>query len=146
MQVYMLSLDALLEMAGVTDEIFTFVPHGETETLLFNATKIRAHCVAHPDEVTRSRVIVTEDMAKKILTNGGIETKKVMRLMGCPDKVFEPVIFLEWHDGTHVMCDGNHRFSIQVALLGMPTIDSYIVPRAVWTQYQLPSELEALIG
>ena len=138
MAIYMLSLDALLELADANHEVFTFVPHGTNETMLFNATKIRKHCEENPDDVTRSMVVVHQQMIDQIVNRGGCEEAKVMRLFTRPDIWTQPVIYLDMEDGTHVLCDGNHRFIIQVVMFGAPMIDSYLVPKKVWEKYVLP--------
>lgn len=139
-----INLDALLHIAS--DEIFTFVPHGEEKTYLFNATQIRRHCVNNPLDVMHGTVPVTEQMREQITNHGGVEITKVLRLLARPDIYNQPVIFLEWPDGTHVMCDGNHRFVVKTEFCGATELKAYIVPMSVWEKYVLPSELEALLG
>lgn len=141
-KVIVVTLEELLKSAG--DEVFTFHDPDKNEYVFINATKVRAHCEAHPDDVQRVIMTIRGEDFRHIMANNGIEREKLQRLVLRPDIVAEPVLIANWEDdaGHTVVIDGNHRICVAY-MAGCRELKAYTIPRAVWSKYTVdfPQEM-----
>lgn len=129
------------EIPAADDEVFTFEDMDGNFTFI-NATKVRRHVSRYDRAAQFARVPIARENYLHILNNNGIEQGKIDRLVARPDIYAQPILLIEWHDGTVICIDGNHRL-VLLYRMGLRSIGAYIVPKSTWEQFTVdfPQEL-----
>src|SRR4249919_3066469 len=112
---------------NLTDVIFTHIDDKTNKHYHYAISRIRPQLAnglmkgwAKP-----TKVPVEEEVAKFCITNRGVELHRIMKLL--PAKLpYEPIIFAEMGDGTHLLLDGTHRYVVS-ALRKLPDILAIII-------------------
>lgn len=77
-------------------------------------------------------VPIDRGFAKWALRNNGIEQHRLDRLLQVPkDKPFDPVHYIVWSNGKHVLVDGSHRY-VASYLQKRETIEIRVLPFLEW--------------
>lgn len=122
-------------------EVFHFTPHDEAGNvsgpqMFFDVTGMREYVEAEHDAALLTPVEIRQQLYDHIMSNQGVEEKKIERLAHRPDIYCQPVLLIEWDDGSHVLVDGNHRFVI-LWRMGIRKIPAFVIPKATWERFVL---------
>lgn len=118
------------ELVSPTAVLFTHLDHetGEITNICVSSMlkdpAVQAHAATH--------VQIDDEFASFCLTNRGIENHRLARLMHVarPD----PILIVEWGDGTHVIVDGNHRY-VAASIRGHKLIRAKVLPPQLWHRH-----------
>lgn len=108
------------------EEMFTHISNDGT-THHFAITRLACHLRQTAKPVT---IDIVPSFAKRCIRHRGIESH---RLRTWSDPAL-PIIYLEWPDGSHLLCDGHHRY-VSAWKARCKHIQSYMVPREVWVHF-----------
>lgn len=116
------------------DELFTHVDDTSGQQTSYNVTQLFQYVEAHEDEVEKVTVPVDEEHATYCMQQRGVELDRIKVLLGNPEYVKKPVLFIALPDGSHLLADGTHRYVVLFAAK-VPMIPAYIVPWKIAAPY-----------
>jgi len=111
------------------DGVFRHFPIGVMKNLAekYGGICEQIRCVCAP---------LTDHCVSHIKENMGIEQDRIDRL--CDPYLSEPVIAVDWGDGTITIVDGNHRM-VKLHDQGETRVEAYVYARELWEKLLLPS-------
>lgn len=121
-----------MELIGITvREVFTW--HDATAgDFVFDVTGLRGFIAEHPGLFQTRALTLHFDLYASVAPR--VEAAKARALTR--EQVNDPVIVLEWSDGTHLLIDGAHRLWRRWHE-SQGEVHAYVLPRAFWHRYVL---------
>jgi hypothetical protein len=118
-----------LNMIALSATVTFDYTDGFGKRYVFNIDRILEHIKANNYPVYE--VEIEPGYAENYLLNRRASQVKVDKI---ELPIREPVVYVAWTDGSHLLIDGNHRY-IKAAQAGQTTIKAYILKRRVWKRF-----------
>lgn len=114
-----------------TEHVFTWVNPETSEEMTLATERMAKWCAENKDLMTFSTP-VEPVYALKFMKDRGIENHRLARLM--EQVIITPLIYLQMGDGTHLLCDGHHRY-VAAAMTGRTYLAAYILEKEQWERF-----------
>jgi hypothetical protein len=83
------------------------------------------------------KVPIDVEFAEWCVSNHGIEPHRLARMVEHLSVLdTEPVIFVAWPNGSHLLADGNHRY-VSAARAGHTEINAFVLTDTEWWPFQI---------
>jgi hypothetical protein len=80
----------------------------------------------------RQDVVFPEESTEVMMDRHGVEQDRLDSMTEA--EALEPVIVGQWHDGTSILIDGNHR-RVYWAQRGKHELEGWLLPERVWRMF-----------
>lgn len=115
----------------LTDEFFAWTPKASGAVLHFAITRLNLYLTAIDHPVTY--IDLGHPFVMDTVRQNGIEPEHLDRIP--VSRLADPVILLDWGDGTHVLADGGHRIVKASLVLGRTEAPAWLTPARIWRRF-----------
>jgi hypothetical protein len=117
---------------GLTDEVFTHISDEDGRQTTYAVTALIKRC--QQGDIPKAKVPVEAAHAQYCVERRGVEKERLQALFAHPAWLTQPMLFIEMPDGSHLLVDGTHRYTLAFAV-GVPELIAYMIPWSVAKEF-----------
>lgn len=124
----------LIRTYGPLEPIYSWCNDKTGEQLDLAAERLRLFTLEPSSKLEVAYAPVEYSRAIEMWHNKSIDLHHVLQLKA--RKKLDPIIFIEFADGTHQLVDGHHRYAL-IALSGLDMIPAFVLKPKEWEPFRI---------